>query len=369
MFLTHAQLRHQLKDVIANKEEQGHVVTHLDEELLALPNSYDALYEFAQRLSELPLREDWPFHEPDELEDIWAACDPNRPLGATKVDLNNSAQRVEAAFLGSVCGCVLGKPVEINPTLEQLRTALEPLGAWPINDYLPAAALDSLPRRHESWPNTTRGNIHFVEPDDDMNYTILGMLVLEKHGASFTRKDVRDAWLHHMVTDTAWGPERTVLAKAAANALSYGGDHDASNFDEWVRVLNPGMNCAALKFVPTPTVMLARATRLSPPSSPGATPALLIGAPACIPPCGQRPPLLWPRLPESHCKSSRRRCSLCRRRVAFTKSSVIRSVKSRNRAIGWTATIAFTTSTNNTRTAAFIRKAARLSTPCVGPKM
>jgi hypothetical protein len=54
----------------------------------------------------------------------------------SEVDLEDSARRVETAFLSSVCGCVLGKPLEINPTLGQIRTALERIGEWPMNDYI-----------------------------------------------------------------------------------------------------------------------------------------------------------------------------------------------------------------------------------------
>ena len=58
-----ALLRERLQLVIADKEAQGHVVAGLSRELRALPNSYDALAAFAQRLANLPLRPDWPYEE------------------------------------------------------------------------------------------------------------------------------------------------------------------------------------------------------------------------------------------------------------------------------------------------------------------
>ena len=49
-------LRERLRLVIAGKAEQGHVVDGLEEELRALPDSYDGLWTFARRMGELPRR-------------------------------------------------------------------------------------------------------------------------------------------------------------------------------------------------------------------------------------------------------------------------------------------------------------------------
>jgi ADP-ribosylglycohydrolase len=245
MLLTIHSLRTQLHLVIANKREQGHVVEGLHDELDALPDSYDALCDFAQKLAGLPLRDDWPYVEPNDLEGIWAECDPNRPLGAiAAVDLDVCARRVETAFLSSVCGCILGKPLEINPTLDQIRGALEGIGEWPMDDYVSERIAEALRRPlHRSWVETVRERIAYVAPDDDINYTIMGMLLLERHGLAFTKEHVRDAWLHHLPIRTTFGPERTLLLKAGVDTLA-GGDGD---LETWVTVLNPhDEKCGAL---------------------------------------------------------------------------------------------------------------------------
>ncbi len=231
-------LREHLRLVIAGKAEQGHVVDGLEEELRALPDSYDALWAFARRLAELPLHTDWPHVEPDDLAAIWAECDPARPLGAIgAVDLDDSARRVEAAFLGSVCGCVLGKPLEIQPTLAEIRRALESTGEWPLDDYISERVAPALPRPlHRSWPQSVRERLAFVPPDDDINYTVLGMLLLEEHGTGFTDDDVREAWLRHLPVTMTFGPERTLLLKAGIDTLPGGG---APDYHGWVSVLNP----------------------------------------------------------------------------------------------------------------------------------
>lgn len=135
MFLPHAAVRGHLRTVLADKARQGHAVDGLEEELRALPDSYDALHAFAGRLAELPLREDWPYREPSDLPGILAECDPGRPRGPWRpLDSRDVARRVEAAFLASACGCILGKPIEsVTPTLtlHEIREALGPVGSGP----------------------------------------------------------------------------------------------------------------------------------------------------------------------------------------------------------------------------------------------
>lgn len=245
MFLSYAQLRGHLATVVQNKAQQGHDVTGLSDALNALPNSYDALHAFSLRLARLPLRADWPYTEPNGWAEILAECDPARPQGPLAVlPPAQMAARIEAAFLGSVCGCMLGKPIEsVTPTLtlHEIRAAFEPLGEWPIQDYLSQAAtfnFGSPP--HPDWVGTVRENIRCVAPDDDLNYTLLGMLVLEQYGAVFTARDVLGLWMTHLPPGFTWGPERATLAKATLDSLPFG-QHPPSEEAVWAwgDLLNP----------------------------------------------------------------------------------------------------------------------------------
>jgi ADP-ribosylglycohydrolase len=243
VFLTIAQLRGLLRRVIADKAQQGHAVAGLEAELDAIPDSYDRLTAFAYRLAELPLRADWPYVEPNDLDGILAECDPARPLDAVAaIAPHEAAQRVEAAFLGSVCGCILGKPLEINPALDEIRQALERLGEWPLNDYISERIAPFLSRPlHPDWTASVRERINYVAPDDDINYTILGMLLLEEYGPDFTKADICRTWLQYLPSGWTWGPERTMLARAATHALDYhAAEFSHALFEEWVSVLNPG---------------------------------------------------------------------------------------------------------------------------------
>ena len=101
-------------------------------------DSYDELDALAVELQAAPMRADWPYVEPDEWDAIVAESAPDRPM--TRVaSVPDASARAEAAFLGSVCGCILGKPFEFDPTLDELRAVLEPAGEWPLADYVTTA--------------------------------------------------------------------------------------------------------------------------------------------------------------------------------------------------------------------------------------
>jgi hypothetical protein len=221
-------LKLQLEGILRNKFEQGHQTSGYLAKLEKLPASYDAYLEFANSLAVIPMRDNWPYYEPNDLDEIWRECDPARPLGQVGIlNLKDSSKRVEAGFLASVCGSMLGKPIEVNPSLLELRQALTSVGEWPLNDYISEEILHALDRRHWSWFETTRGRIRYVAPDDDINYTLMGMMVLEQFGDGFTKRNLRDLWLNHLPISTTWGPERAILMRSGISYL----EHDKELFN------------------------------------------------------------------------------------------------------------------------------------------
>ncbi len=242
MFPPYKQLRAILINVVADKNRQGHITSGMIEELKKLPDSYDVLYAFAKRLAHLPLREDWPYVEPNDWPGIEAELDPSRLHGIIQPrTLQEAERRVEAAFLGSVCGCILGKPLEINPNLVEIKQALEPFGEWPLADYVTERAAHNFDRQpHPDWIDSVRERIHWVPPDDDLNYTVLGMLIFEQYGFSFTHQNLLRLWLAFLPPAFTWGPEHTILTKAALEtSYAEGFDPDNATLEGWVSILNP----------------------------------------------------------------------------------------------------------------------------------
>ena len=239
-----ATLRGLVAQCLADKSDQGHDVATLVHLLEDTPDSYDALLAVACAASASPLRADWPYDEPTDIEEILAAAD--RPARLLPVDLSDVGNRVRTAFLARVAGCILGKPFEFDPSLAELRAVLEPSGEWPLQDYVTEATAAVLRSPQPQWPELVRERISHVAPDDDINYTVLAMLLLETHGRDLAADDVRKLWLRQLPIAATFGPERVqLIAMAQASlATATGAPWPATG---WGAVLNPTEEeCGAL---------------------------------------------------------------------------------------------------------------------------
>ncbi len=226
-----ASSRAWLRATLADMHEQGYATEGIE-----IPDSYDGIVSLARRLEDIPLREDWPYVEPTQYAAIEQECDPARPLDA--LGSGDLRARAEAAFLGRVAGCMLGKPFEIAATLAELRDALSPVGEWPLTDYLSERGIERLRERQGQWPELVRERITHVAPDDDINYTIIGMLALEQRGLAFTQEDLRALWSFNLPARVTFGPERTAVVADAMRLLTDG---------EVIDLGNPGAElCGAL---------------------------------------------------------------------------------------------------------------------------
>ncbi|MDQ1687075.1 MAG: hypothetical protein QOK42_50 [Frankiaceae bacterium] len=234
-------LRRLIAQVIVDAEEQGHAVDGMTARLDAAPDSYDALLGVAEQVADLPLRPDWPYDEPDSEGALARVLPPVPPQPYDAVDVT---ARVRTSVLARVAGCVLGKPFESDPTLEEMRGWLEPHGEWPLSDYVSEAAHAGLPRPQPQWAQLVRERITHVAEDDDLAYTALAMTLLERHGRRFTAADVRRLWHYELPVRATFGPERVQLVAVAVAALL--GDESLDG-PGWGELLNPTAEwCGAL---------------------------------------------------------------------------------------------------------------------------
>lgn len=232
---------------LEERRKQGYDVEALRPLLGKASGSCDALLALSQRIKEAPIRQDWPYEEPDDLESVMAACDPTRRREASRLLSDGEIEaRVRSAFLTSVCACILGKPLEEAPYggLEDIRAAAQASGEWPLRDYVSDVMLTAWGRRNPSWVETTRGRVRYAASDDDITYTIMGMLLIEKRGRDFSHEDMRQLWLENLPIYLCWGPERTVLLRAGLAVLAPDLPYD---IDDWAVRLNPGQElCGAM---------------------------------------------------------------------------------------------------------------------------
>ncbi len=111
--------------------------------------------------------------------------------------------RLHGAWTGRCVGCALGKPVEgmgmgrddqqrLNGR-RSIRRYLEKRGDWPLRDYFSGKDLgDNL---GIGCTASQREHIAYMEPDDDIHYSLTGLGVIEEHGPQFGWREIGRFWL------------------------------------------------------------------------------------------------------------------------------------------------------------------------------
>ncbi|MDR6868123.1 ADP-ribosylglycohydrolase [Microbacterium resistens] len=141
--------------------------------------------------------------------------------------------RLLGAWTGRSAGCLLGKPVEKIPR-EGIEEILRATGRWPLTGYFTARGLpDDVAAR---WPwnrrsavNSLEENISGMPEDDDLNYPLLNLRLLETAGRGFRTDDVAEAWLLDLPAGRTFTAER----------IAYRNLLDGYSPDEAARIGNP----------------------------------------------------------------------------------------------------------------------------------
>jgi ADP-ribosylglycohydrolase len=158
-----------------------------------------ALRGALERLMALPESPEVAAREPNDLAGILALRPPGPRRIWTSFDEGDYRERVSGAFLGRCAGCTLGAPVEFWEIRTMEAWARELGEAFPPVDYW-----REIPNRHQLRYNVsrrdayTRERMDGVPVDDDITYTILGLLVAEDYGRDFTVADMGQAWLKYL---------------------------------------------------------------------------------------------------------------------------------------------------------------------------
>ncbi|MEV6283853.1 ADP-ribosylglycohydrolase family protein [Kribbella sp. NPDC051770] len=181
---------------VAQRQETGYDVSEAIKAANSLdPSDNAALFSLVDEMSDLSRTGEWAYEEPTAFDDLRESL-PSAP-GAERVAAADLSDKIGAAWLGRIAGCNLGKPVEQGDhwTADHIRDYLQIAGAYPLRDYVPV--LDPMPAGFElvdNWPETTKGNVNGSARDDDIDYPILTLHLLERHGASLTPEHVGRAW-------------------------------------------------------------------------------------------------------------------------------------------------------------------------------
>ncbi|MGW6571345.1 ADP-ribosylglycohydrolase family protein [Streptomyces sp. NPDC054945] len=166
--------------------------------------------------------------------------------------------RLEAAWVGRAVGCLLGKPVEKLP-LAGIRALARATGNWPLGDWftargVPPEVLAAYPWNRRSAPTSLAENIDGMPEDDDLNYPLLGLLLLQRHGKGFTTADVARLWLDELPAGRTFTAERIAYRNLLLGLEPPATATHHNPFREWIGALiradvhgwtNPGDPAAA----------------------------------------------------------------------------------------------------------------------------
>ncbi|MFD0031397.1 ADP-ribosylglycohydrolase family protein [Streptomyces sp. NPDC055059] len=132
-------------------------------------------------------------------------------LGAAPAEAPGT-KSLHASWLGRAVGCLLGKPVEKLP-LHGIRALAKSTSNWPLSTWfthrnLPQDVAERYPWNRRSRSTSLAENIDGMPEDDDLNYPLLGLLLLRRHGTGFTTADVGRLWLDELPAGRTFTAER-----------------------------------------------------------------------------------------------------------------------------------------------------------------
>jgi ADP-ribosylglycohydrolase len=185
------------------------------------------------KLQALPVDAAMAAREPNEYEKI-LALRPEGPRGLwTKFNEAVYAEKLEGALLARLAGCTLGTIVEFWKRESMEEWAAYIGDAFPPADYW-SKARNPIEKRYQTglaW-QSTRDGMDGVPVDDDIMYTLLGLLICEEYGADFTTDDVGKAWLKYL--PYACTAEEVALKNLKAGVPALKAADVGNPYEQWI---------------------------------------------------------------------------------------------------------------------------------------
>ena len=205
-------------------------VTCLDDESHKM--DFDLVDEIYSDLNNLKVSSSFPYEQPYTLTEIKKAR-PSGPRRFDSIEDKDLLDKFHGAWTGRAVGCALGKPVEGMGIRGQkgligraaIKEYLKNRNHWPLDYYF--SGEDVGDDFVVYCPNSQRENIAFMEPDDDIHYTLIALAIMEKYGAEFT-------WRHIAHTWNSCLPYNVICTAESQAILNYNNASPRSTASDWV---------------------------------------------------------------------------------------------------------------------------------------
>lgn len=198
----------------------------------------EAIHLF-EKMCSAPRRQDYPYTEPSDYQQIEALLPPVPPAEPPS-DMAALRDKLAGAWTGRIAGCLLGKPMEMlrSPTINLILRSTQ---NYPMQRYvdsrefppeLPAQAkMDEFEPWQKCWVDTI-GDAAPV--DDDTNYTVFALKLVETYGRDFRPNDVLEGWLSWLPMFSTCTAERAAYRNAAAGLTAPATATRQNPYREWI---------------------------------------------------------------------------------------------------------------------------------------
>lgn len=212
-----ASLEELVYQEVVQRAEEGCDTAGFRERIAGCGGDAEKLTAVYAELSALPVREDFPYTEPDGWEEIRAAAETKEDAATAPIPREELRDRMQGAWLGRCIGCALGKPFECGEYVAGdgktgapafIREWLKGADAYPLDGYVPGTSRAADRRMPVICPDSQRERIAFMESDDDIRYLVTGLLLAEQCGDSFTPDDVARIWMQYLPAGQCCTAER-----------------------------------------------------------------------------------------------------------------------------------------------------------------
>ena len=232
--------------------DEGRDVAHLKEVCQAIQkrfyaddrqvtlNDYQLACALEEQLRTAPVLEHNKYVEPSDYEEILRER-PDIHREASAISDEDVKRCILGGWTGRVAGCLLGKPLEFWKR-ENLKNMLAETKNYPVTRYVSTQdftpemvkkynIVTGTPLNNQPWIDELEG---YAPVDDDTNYTVLNLKVMEVFGYDFDPGDVLYAWLNWLPAGVCCTAER-VAYKNAMEGFSAPTTATFQNpFREWV---------------------------------------------------------------------------------------------------------------------------------------
>jgi ADP-ribosylglycohydrolase len=202
-----------------------------------------AAEDFYDKVSQLPTRKDYPYAEPSDLDGIRKARPPAKKLEKTLPNVELLFDKMYGAWLGRCAGCLLGKPVEMWRR-ERIANFAKATGNYPLKYFMSSNVSKDIRKEFQvsdrgflaygtdvvGWIN----NVNGMPVDDDTNYTILGLKLLEQYGFSFTSDDLAETWINNLPGMHVMTAERIAYRNIISGILPPESGWRRNPYREWI---------------------------------------------------------------------------------------------------------------------------------------